>query len=467
MTNTITTALTADAALAAVSHGPRRRPSANTASTCSAAALRLAVAFAGLALATATSAGAAGYVQTNLVTDDPAAVTAGGYSPALYVDPMLVNPWGMDHAPGGPWVVADAGFPTGNPGPSSSVTSYTGYGVKTSPTILSLQNGAGGSGGLTGLAYNDSTGFDLPTGGPATYLFSNLDGSISGWNAAQTAAVQVVPGRAGGNHAKYSGMELGDFDGQTYLYAANHLTGAVDVFNDSFAPVSFGSNAFVDPLANPVGLLAYNVESIAGDLYVTYAAASAATAPLGSGFVDEFTANGQFIRRFATGGDLASPWAVTLAPSNFGAYSGDVLIGNFTHGNYGYISAYRESDGAFQGLLSANGAPIAIDGLWELAFGGGGESGPTNALYFAAGIDNESHGLFGSISAVPEPTTWALMLLSVTAMGARFRSAHRSEHDGIGWNRRMTASCSKLKVYSLFPSHLFCLKGAGSRVALS
>ena len=103
---------------------------------------------------------------------------------------------------------------------------------------------------------------------------------------------------------------------------------------------------------------------------------------------------------------------MTLAPSDFGAYSGDVLIGNFTHGQFGYISAYS-TDGVFQGLLSANGAPIAIDGLWELAFGDGGDSGPTNALYFAAGIINEAHGLFGEISSVPEPASWALMLLGV------------------------------------------------------
>ena len=388
-------------------------------------ALFAAAAFAGLTLAIATSAGAADYIQTNLVTDNQAALVAAGYSPAAFVDPSLVNPWGMDHAPGGPWVVADAGFPTsGATGPVSVVTGYNGQGVKTPLAIVSGQAGAGGSAGLTGLAYNGGAGFVLPDGSPATYLFSNLDGSISGWNAAAGAnAALVVPGRAVTGNAKYSGMELSSAsDGQTYLYAANHQTGTIDVFDTNFAPHSFGANAFVDP--NAGALLAYNVESIGGDIWVTYAAASASNQPLGTGFVDEFTADGKFIRRFASGGDLDSPWAVTLAPSDFGAYSGDVLIGNFTHGQFGYISAYSP-DGVFQDVLSADGKPIAIDGLWELAFGDGGASGPTNALYFAAGIVNESHGLFGEITAVPEPASWALMILGVAGIGAQLRSARR------------------------------------------
>ncbi|HEY2048886.1 MAG TPA: TIGR03118 family protein [Caulobacteraceae bacterium] len=370
----------------------------------------------------AASASAGGYVQTNLVTDDPTVVAAEGFSPATFVDPKLVNPWGMDHAPGGPWVVADAGFPTAAPGPSSNVTSYNGAGVVAAINFQSAQNGGGGSGGATGLVYNGGSGFNLPTGGPALYLLSNLDGSISGWNPAQgSSAQQVVPGRTGGNTAKYSGLDLGEYGGQTYLYAANHQTGKIDVFDSSFTPHSFGANAFVDPLSNPNNLLPFNVESIGGNIWVTYAAASAAGAPLGSGFVDEFTANGTFLERFATGGDLASPWAIVIAPSNFGAFSGDVLIGNFTHGSYGYISAYRLSDGAFEGLLSDNGAPIAMEGLWELAFGGGGQSGATSALYFAAGIDSEKHGLFGDITAVPEPGAWTLMLLGLAATGFAMR----------------------------------------------
>ncbi len=397
------------------------------------ATLFAAAACVGLALGGPNAAKAQGYVQSNLVTDSQAALAAKGWAPATSVDPNLVNPWGIDHAPGGPWVVADAEFPTGTPpgpGPFSLITSYSGVGTIVGTPISSSQSASGGSAGLTGLVYNGSSSFVLPTGGPAEYLFSNLDGSISAWNPAQgTTAVVVVPGRTGGNAAKYSGLNIGVYTGasgsQTYLYAANHQTGAIDVYNSSFTKVSLGAGTFVDPNPNPSGLLPYNVENIDGNIWVTYAAASAATAPLGSGFVDEYTTGGVFIRRFATGGDLASPWAISLAPSDFGAYSGDILVGNFTHGTYGYISAYDPTSGAFEGLLSDNGQAIAIDGLWDLDFGEGGASGPTDTLYFAAGIDNESHGLFGTITAVPEPATWGLMILGLALMGAQLRSHRR------------------------------------------
>jgi hypothetical protein len=50
-------------------------------------------------------------------------------------------------------------------------------------------------------------------------------------------------------------------------------------------------------------------------------------------------------------------------------------------------------------LRHANGAPIAIDGLWAIAFGNGSAAGPTNSLYFLAGPADERHGLFGAITA--------------------------------------------------------------------
>lgn len=45
------------------------------------------------------------------------------------------------------------------------------------------------------------------------------------------------------------------------------------------------------------------------------------------------------------------------------------------------------------------GHPVVIEGLWGLAFGNGATAGDANALYFAAGPDDETHGLFGRITA--------------------------------------------------------------------
>src|SRR5215469_5657452 len=72
----------------------------------------------------------------------------------------------------------------------------------------------------------------------------------------------------------------------------------------------------------------------------------------------------------------------------------------------GRINAFDPNTHAFLGQLQNNqGQPITIDGLWTITFGNGGLAGSTNTLFFAAGIDNESHGLFGRITAVPFHST--------------------------------------------------------------
>jgi hypothetical protein len=48
----------------------------------------------------------------------------------------------------------------------------------------------------------------------------------------------------------------------------------------------------------------------------------------------------------------------------------------------------------------AGGGPVQIDGLWALQFGlGGANNGPTRTLFFTAGANDESDGLFGSITS--------------------------------------------------------------------
>jgi uncharacterized protein (TIGR03118 family) len=169
------------------------------------------------------------------------------------------------------------------------------------------------------------------------------------------------------------------------------------VFDVNFTKTAL-AGAFVDPGPNPQGVVPFNIENIGLHLWVTYAVPGppASGQPLGSGFVSEFNMDGTFVRRFATGGRLSSPWGIAIAPANFGRFSNDVLIGNFNDGpTEGYISAFDPTTGQFVGKLQHEGKPIVLPGLWAMQFGSGANA---NKLFFAAGVGGENHGLFGEIS---------------------------------------------------------------------
>jgi uncharacterized protein (TIGR03118 family) len=388
-------------------------------------ALRL---FAGATLSVMAFGGvaaAAGYSQTNLVTDSQSALTGAGYSAAAFVDPNLKNPWGIDHSATGAWWVSNAGS-SASPG-GSTETIYSGAGKPGALVVAVPQNANFPTGGgVTGMAYYGGSGFVLPNGNPARYITADVDGSISGWNSG-TSAVVAVAGPApvaGPPSTAYTGLALGTLNGATYLYAPNNGTlGGVDVYNTSFQKVSLGAGAFTDPNAPEAGMAAFNAQDINGDIFVTYAVPGppAAAQGLGSGYVDEYDSAGNLIQRLDSG-TLDSPWGVALAPSDFGQFSNDILVGNFTHDKAdGFISAFSQT-GTFEGVLTnPDGTPITIDGLWGLEFGNGAGAGPSNALYFAAGINNEADGLFGQLSAVPEPASWALMILGTGTIGAQMR----------------------------------------------
>jgi uncharacterized protein (TIGR03118 family) len=83
-----------------------------------------------------------------------------------------------------------------------------------------------------------------------------------------------------------------------------------------------------------------------------------------------------------------------MAPATFGAFGGDILVGNFGDG---HVNAFDQA-GRFEGrLLNASGQPLTIAGLWGLRFPAGSLNAVPGALYFTAGINDEHDGLFGNL----------------------------------------------------------------------
>lgn len=314
------------------------------------------------------------YAVTPLVSDQP------GMAP--HTDPNLVNAWGLTAGPTTPWWVADNG--------TNSSTLYAGDGTPRS-LVVDVP------GGPTGTTFNPTAGFMLPTGGKALFLFDGEDGVIRGWNGAQGTSSVVVKDRSG-QKAIYKGLTVADTTDGPRLYAADFHNARVDVFDGSFGLVPGG---FRDRFL-PRGYAPFNVQVIGRFVFVTYAKQDAdaedEVAGPGLGFVDAYTLDGRFAARIASRGPLNAPWGLAVAPSGFGRFSGDLLVGNFGDGK---INAYRSFFGFlfFEGTLrDASHSPIAIDGLWALRFGNDGAAGSSKTLFFTAGPDEESHGLFGSIT---------------------------------------------------------------------
>ena len=331
------------------------------------------------------------YTVTKLVGD-----VAGA---AAQVDPNLVNAWGLVAGPSTPWWV--------NNNHTNTSTLYDGTGAIL-PLVVTVP------GGPTGIVFNGGSGFVVSDGtnsGPATFIFATEGGVISGWNRAvpPPAATQALTGvDRSGVGAVYKGLTIASTAAGDELYAADFHNARVDVFDSSFNLVST-PGAFVDDKI-PRHYAPYGIQNINGAIFVTYARQDRARMDdvpgTGLGFVDVFDTSGNLMARVASKGALNAPWGLALAPSDFGPFSGDLLVGNF--GN-GMIHAFeQQSNGGWKvrgALRGSKRKAIRIDGLWALQFGNGGPAGPTNTLYFTAGPNKESHGLLGSIQSAAAGAT--------------------------------------------------------------
>jgi uncharacterized protein (TIGR03118 family) len=327
------------------------------------------------------------YHQTNLVSDLPAM--------AATVDPNLVNPWGISASPTSPMWVSDNN--------AGAATLYNGAGTPV-PLVVKIPQPSGADGGApTGTVFNPSADFMGDR-----FLFATEDGTIVGWNPTIDLHKGIVRRDRStvGLGAVYKGLAIANNGVGNHIYATNFRFGTVEVFDANYNLVSL-SGSFSDSRIPP-GFAPFNIQELGGRLYVTYAKQKPdkhddLSGP-GNGFVNVFDLNGHLLRRLIRHGALNSPWGLALAPENFGPFSEALLVGNFGDG---HINAYSPRSGRFIGTLrNEAGAPIQIDGLWGIRFGngstGGGALAPTNTLYFAAGIGEEQHGLFGTITSVGE-----------------------------------------------------------------
>jgi uncharacterized protein (TIGR03118 family) len=315
------------------------------------------------------------YTVTPLVSDQPGA--------APVVDPDLVNAWGLTASSTSPWWVADNG--------TSKSTLYNGNTGQKVPLTVNV----GTDSGPTGIVFNGGSGFELAPGAPARFIFDSEDGLIRGWNPSVDPTNAVVAPANADPGAIYKGLAIA----QGMLYANDFHNGVVDVFDGSWDLV----NQFTDP-GLPSGYAPFGIQAIGSRIFVSFAKQDAdaedEVAGQGLGFVDAFDTAGNLIARVAKQGLLNAPWGLALAPPNFGRFSRDLLVGNFGDGKINAFEQQSNGRFVFRGQLrNGSGHPIVIDGLWALEFGNGADAGPTNTLFFTAGPDEESHGLFGRITA--------------------------------------------------------------------
>ncbi|MCL2449107.1 MAG: TIGR03118 family protein [Polyangiaceae bacterium] len=344
-------------------------------------------------------------VETNIVTSQAPDGGAG-------TDPNLINAWGLAFNPSGPaWVVANG---------SGIAQVYNSTGAPALLTVTIPAPVAGDTSAPSGEVFNQ----DAADFSGDKFLFSTEDGTIVGWQSGTTAALRVDNSGSG---AVYKGIaivnssELHD----ARIYATNFHAGTVDVWDAQYAPVQT-EGGFEDKHI-PSGFAPFNVAVLERDyVLVTYAkqddmAHDDVKGP-GNGFVDVFDLDGRLVTRLISQGALNSPWGLVLPPETFGNLYDTLLVGNFGDG---HINAYaiqgldpdngdpqangrndgkgknknKNIEAKFLGAVGDTaGNPLAIDGLWGLQFGAGTGGFSANTLYFTAGPNGESQGIFGSLS---------------------------------------------------------------------
>jgi uncharacterized protein (TIGR03118 family) len=396
------------------------------------------------------------YLQSNLVANK------ASYS-AKFTDSDFVNAWGIAIRPAGAaghfWVGAGGtswqyvGDVSKSTDPALRVLFQDGLKEVIVPGADSFTDDTS-AGKITGVVYNGAelnsnlfrvtaqtatvSGSPVTFSGSARFVFVTDSGIVSGWtDRASTGATvrvdggaaQVYDGTADGSAffgvaikpGSWDAMWLADFGADPKIVTLNSNWAKVSTvaFANPFGtgaggavkpgdPVPFNIQVLSDGTKDRVFVayaLSQESPTTPGDFYAAEEDALDAAAEAASGNkpnkgkLVEFDTAGNRVRIFDDAMRLNAPWGLAIAPADFGLLSGKLLVGNF--GGAGRICAFDLATGAYvDDLKGADGKPVAIAGLWALQFGNGVSLGDVNALYFAAGPEDEVDGLFGSLRAI-------------------------------------------------------------------
>lgn len=358
-------------------------------------------------IADSASAQTKAYRQTNLASSVPGMAANNA--------PSLVNPWAIAGLQGQPLFITDSG--------SGSIGALNSSGSQAGAVAVPAAPGSMGRSMPTGIA-SDGSGVFGPASAPFQYVLVTQNGTISGFatpNGSVPAQATLVRDDSAAG-AVYTALALLHPDCcAPFVAVANFSDGSIHTFTNSFELLA-GPGSFRDPNL-PAGYTPYGMQAIGNQLFVTYALQDAAkrgpVSGAGNGVVDVFDTQGNFVRRFATGGSLNAPWGIALAGANFGPFTGAILIGNFGDGT---ISAFDAATGNFLGQIKdGDGNIIVNSGIRGLAFRTDAGTDPST-LFFTAGIENGEGGLFGAITTglvsttrVSTPAATAATSASLTA----------------------------------------------------
>ena len=376
------------------------------------------------------------YLQTNLVANKSA------YKATFETDSKFINAWGIAIRPAGAgghfWVTAkDISYEyVGDVKNSADEKLRTFHADELKYVKLPV---GGDDNFATGTVFSGSKEHFIitqevkdsaPITAPAKFLFASDGGIISAWTERKKEdgtfdrsleAITVIDESKSG--AQFFGIAISaNYD---RLYAADFgATPAVKVYDGNFQPSDVTFDMPFDDNKNgkvDAGEYApFNVQALpvngASHIFVTYAmtqpcpaakvkagtckkgeifAGEEDTSKAGLGRLAEFTEDGKLVRVWKDSGKLSAPWGLAIAPDNFGALSGTLLVSNFGDGT---IAAYDMHSSAFKNVMrNAKDKPIIIDKIWGILFGNGESLGDKNALYFAAGPKDETDGVFGSL----------------------------------------------------------------------